>query len=256
MHKDARPQALIGCTPSGSIRCNNWHYDVAGLVYDAGNLGLETALTGTSLRPGSQSPGGSDGGRARSAPPAIIVGPVACRRDDHAFLPAGARAGLPCDTTTTGNTTDPRQFAKAMFGDLNMPSLRLGMNPHLGMVALPTWFWVEGYDGGVIPLSNNLVLTHEECRRVADRDAAACRALDADGTPRTRRECRIIVDTLTVEVRAWPRTFGVELRATTGVSLSTCPDTAACPAGIGLPFTDSHSLRRQSRTRIAGARWA
>ena len=40
-----------------------------------------------------------------------------------------------------------------MFDRLELPSLRLGMNPQLGMLAVQTWFWAEGYDGNVIPLT-------------------------------------------------------------------------------------------------------
>ena len=124
-----------------------------------------------------------------------------------------------------------------MFDHLDLPSLRLNMNPRLGMVAVPTWFWVEGYDGEVLPLSDTLVVSHEECSRVADRDAGGGAVLGENGTPSTHTECRTVTDSLTVDVRAWPRsytwTFGDDR-----VRTVKCDGIAACPQGIGLPFTD------------------
>ena len=113
---------------------------------------------------------------------------------------------------------------------MDMPSLRLGMNPKLGMVAVPTWFWVEGYDGDVIPLSDNLTLTHQECHRVADRDANGLIQLDVNGSPRTRSECVTLSDTMSVEVRVWPRTFAWSF-GDDHITTIPCPDTAACPGG-------------------------
>jgi hypothetical protein len=124
-----------------------------------------------------------------------------------------------------------------MFDRLELPGLKLGMNPRLGMVAVPTWFWAEGYDGNIIPLTDNLVVTHEDCQRDVERDAAGAVVLDQDGAPVSHRECRTVTDTLTVEVRVWPRayqwTFGDEHGTTIG-----CPDIGACSAGLGLPYTN------------------
>ena len=108
------------------------------------------------------------------------------------------------------------------------------------MVAVPTWFWVEGYDGGVVPLEDDLALQHQECHTVVDRDDWGAAQLDAGGSPETHSECQTITDTVSVEVRAWPRafrwTFGDDQEQTV-----TCPEIAACPAGVGVPFTDSRN---------------
>lgn len=127
-----------------------------------------------------------------------------------------------------------------MFDRLDLPSLRLGMNPRLGMVNLSTWFWVEGYDGMLIPLTDNLVLTHDECQQVVERDADGNVALDSDGAPVTHRECRTISDTLTVDVRAWPRAFDWSFGDNHG-KLVPCPDQAGCPGGVGRPYTDPYT---------------
>jgi hypothetical protein len=232
-------QTLLGCSPSASISAKLGQYDVEALVYDLGARGFKTQLTATLARPGSDAPG--DGGYAHHpGVSGIVVRPIFCRRDDYAFLPLGALAGIPCDSASTGTTTDPRQIALAMFDQMAMPSLRLDMNPRLGMVAVPTWFWVEGYDGDVIPLTDNLLLTHEECQRVVNRDATGRVLLDPDGAPRTHLDCRTISDTLSVEVRVWPRAFQWSFGDDRGKTVP-CPDVAACPAGLGQPFTDPHS---------------
>jgi hypothetical protein len=211
------------------------------VVVDLGQRGFKTALTATARDPGdAHSRSRGPDFDPRSLPSGTVVSPVVCRRDDYAFLPPGALAGVPCDTESSGNTTDPSQIARAMFGQMDMPSLRLGMNPQLGMVAVPTWFWVDGYDGDVIPLTDNLLLTHDECHRVAARDDNGKVLLDAGGTPRTRRECQTFSDTLTVEVRVWPRTFEWNFGDQHSKTV-VCPDVAACPAGLGQPYTDPRS---------------
>jgi len=45
-----------------------------------------------------------------------------------------------------GVSIDPREVALDVLAQVPMPSIRIRMNPGLGLVALPGWFWVEGYD--------------------------------------------------------------------------------------------------------------
>lgn len=42
---------------------------------------------------------------------------------------------------------DPREFALGMLREVGLPQLQVHANPGLGLVALPSWFWIEGYDG-------------------------------------------------------------------------------------------------------------
>ncbi len=62
------------------------------------------------------------------APPAGAPPPVA--------VPAGG-----------GITIDPREVALDALSHVPLPDIQIRMNPSLGLVALPGWFWVEGYDG-------------------------------------------------------------------------------------------------------------
>jgi hypothetical protein len=41
----------------------------------------------------------------------------------------------------------PRVFVADILQDVPLPTAKVRMNPDLGLVAVPTWFWLEGYDG-------------------------------------------------------------------------------------------------------------
>ncbi|GAC1320638.1 MAG: hypothetical protein NVSMB2_16700 [Chloroflexota bacterium] len=138
----------------------------------------------------------------------------------------------------SGGAPDPWVVAQALFGHLSLPDLRLGMNPQKGLVAVPTWFWVEGYDGGVMSLSQTLRFSHEECRRESDHDADGKPVLDASGAPSSHQSCTTIWDSMSVDVRAWPQRFEWSFGDQGGQSIA-CTPLAGCPQGLGLPFTTS-----------------
>ncbi len=56
-------------------------------------------------------------------------------------------------STTTGMAgsqsvqVDPKSLALDILKHVPLPNAQLRANPGLGLVALPAWFWVEGYDG-------------------------------------------------------------------------------------------------------------
>jgi hypothetical protein len=54
-----------------------------------------------------------------------------------------ATAGVPAGG---GASVDPRQVALDVLAQVPMPNIRIRVNPGLGLVALPGWFWVEGFD--------------------------------------------------------------------------------------------------------------
>ena len=68
------------------------------------------------------------------------------------------------------------------------------------------WVHMERHVAQLIPLTDALLVSHEECHRVADRDANGLTRLDANGAPSTHEDCHTISETLTVEVRVWPFT--------------------------------------------------
>lgn len=46
-----------------------------------------------------------------------------------------------------GSSTDPYQVALSLLDHVPLPNIQIKENPGLGLVNLPGWFWVEGYDG-------------------------------------------------------------------------------------------------------------
>ncbi len=52
--------------------------------------------------------------------------------------------------------TDPRLVAQSLFGMVPLPPVAVGANPGIGLVALPSWFWVDGYGGETLYGSETL----------------------------------------------------------------------------------------------------
>jgi len=172
------------------------------------------------------------------SPSGVLVVPIYCRRDDYMFLPPTALGGLPCAQVPSTDHFDPLALAIRMEAELPPPELRIGMNPALGMVAVPTWFWVEGYDGGTLSQSETVVEAHERCQLETARDGRGQAVLDADGRPKSRRSCTAETTTFVVDVRLWPSLFAWDFGD--GASRSVpCRDLGNCSAALGLPFVDS-----------------
>ena len=55
----------------------------------------------------------------------------------------------------------PRVFVADILEDVPMPSVKVRMNPDLGLVAVPTWFWIEGYDGREFGVSRRINIPAE-----------------------------------------------------------------------------------------------
>ncbi|MBV9546182.1 MAG: hypothetical protein JOY61_17570 [Chloroflexi bacterium] len=158
-----------------------------------------------------------------------------CRRDDYAFLPPGAVGGIPCDSPTV-HTRDPRAIAIEMWNELPLPQIKLGMNPQKGMVAVPTWFWIDGYDGSTFGTDETLAVPEERCHRVVDRAPGGNAALDAEGHVSTHTECETFWDSLSVEIGVWPQAYDWDFGD--GGQHVNCPGIADCLAGVGRPYTD------------------
>jgi hypothetical protein len=239
------PQSRLSCSPQARIEAQVGPFNVTGAVYDEGQRFFRTELSGSMDQTPRTTSSQAASSSASSAGQGVSLSPgetlrVFCRRDDYAFVPAGAAGGLPCDVSRARDATDPGSIAGALFNSTSVPSLRLGMNPRLGMVALPTWFWVEGYNGEIIPLEDRLTLIHHECQRVAARDARGDAVLDAGGAPVTREQCRPVAETLTVEVHAWPRLYRWDFGDSRS-QLVACGSRGACPQGLGRAYTDPHT---------------
>jgi len=85
---------------------------------------------------------------------------------------------------------DPWSVARAGESEAPLPRITLKVNPDPGRVSLASWFWVEGYNGGVIAWSKTEHASHTECRL-------------NEGVP----ECHSVDDSVTVNLRATPRLY-------------------------------------------------
>jgi len=72
---------------------------------------------------------------------------------------------IPRDAVTSGNvqvivldgaTVDPVTIALELLNHLPIPDIAIEANPATGLVALPSWFWIDGYDGSAIRSSDAL----------------------------------------------------------------------------------------------------
>jgi hypothetical protein len=51
---------------------------------------------------------------------------------------------------------DPASMAADLRDHVPVPDITVGVNPATGLVAMPSWFWIEGYDGSAIRTSDTL----------------------------------------------------------------------------------------------------
>jgi hypothetical protein len=71
---------------------------------------------------------------------------------------------LPIDTepadieivVVQGDSVDPATVAAQLRDQVPVPNIAIGVNPTTGLVAVPSWFWIEGYDGTPIIASDTL----------------------------------------------------------------------------------------------------
>jgi hypothetical protein len=57
---------------------------------------------------------------------------------------------------TGGSAVDPVALAAELLDQVPVPDIEIGVNPAPGLVAMPSWFWIEGYDGAPITTSRSL----------------------------------------------------------------------------------------------------
>lgn len=85
---------------------------------------------------------------------------------------------------------DPWAVVQQASREVPLPSVTLRANPDPALVAVPTWFWVTGYDGSPIRATHTTQASHTECRLVAGV-----------------AECRTVDDSVTVEVELNPTQY-------------------------------------------------
>lgn len=75
------------------------------------------------------------------------------------FGPPPAQPAVPGNPPAgNGSSTDPYQVALDLLDHVPLPNIQLKMNPALGLVNLPGWFWVAGYDGKTFGTSRTVTI--------------------------------------------------------------------------------------------------
>ena len=197
-------------------------------------------LTASGERSGDRAPrGNTEQPRGPSVSSTGVFSiPLFCRRDDYMFLPPDALAGLPCaGSVPSQEAFDPLPLALQMAAELPPPDLRIGMNPAKGLVAVPTWFWVEGYDGGTRSKSKTVVESHQNCQFVVEQDGDGQPLLDDTLRPRTRRDCTTESTTFVIDVRLWPNHYAWDFGDNHGREIA-CRGQGDCGDALGRPYVD------------------
>ena len=130
---------------------------------------------------------------------------------------------------TDGASTDPREVALDALAHVPLPNIQIRMNPSLGLVALPGWFWVEGYNGQPFGTSRTVEVPPEVGPEVP------VDVVPADD-PRRRGS------SFTVEVRVWASRY--EWSFGDGAGLVTQSLGKPYPAESDITHTYEHSSLR------------
>lgn len=125
-----------------------------------------------------------------------------------------------------GASTNPIDVALDALGHVPLPNIQLKANPGLGLVAMPSWFWVEGYDGSPFGTSRTVTIPPEVGPEVP---ITVVPASDPRRQPTS----------FTVSVRVWPSRY--EWYFGDGATLVAQSLGKAYPAESDIQHTYEHS---------------
>ncbi len=75
------------------------------------------------------------------------------------WIPRSAAASGNVTVVVGSGAVDPVVVAMELLNQLPIPELSIRANPSTGLVALESWFWVDGYGGEPISSSDTLAST-------------------------------------------------------------------------------------------------
>lgn len=154
-------------------------------------IGITTTTPGSSGTPGSTELISSPGAPECTATPMNIGhGSAGWVQDGLAANPDTVPWTVSCDTgyfgvawvpvdapgtpgvvvsSPPGDPVDPLTVAESILGLVPVPPVTVSANPGIGMVAMPSWFWVDGYDGAPLYGAETLGLITVEVEATPDR---------------------------------------------------------------------------------------
>lgn len=90
--------------------------------------------------------------------PNHVLGSVRCDGGffSSIWIPMGTPTGNVQVVIVDGDAVDPVTVALELLNHLPIPDIAIAANPSPGLVALPSWFWIDGYDGTAIVSSDSL----------------------------------------------------------------------------------------------------
>jgi hypothetical protein len=153
------------------------------------------------------------------------------------FLPPEALGGIPCLSIPTQSSFDPVPLAVRMAQQLPPPDLRIAMNPDKGMVNVPTWFWIEGYDGGTLSQAQTVLQRETVCHTVPNRGPGGLAVLGGDGRPTSHTDCVTTDTTFVVDVRLFPARYAWDFGDNHAQAFG-CGGQGDCPDALGTPYLD------------------
>ena len=231
-------QSCSNSAAPGPFRTINTHVDAwqvsIASQHECGS-GARVELTASRDFPAGSSRGGPNAHAPTGS--SVLSMPIFCRRDDYMFLPPNALGGIPCLSVPSNQHFDARPLAVQMAAQVPPPDLRIGMNPQKGMVRVPTWFWVEGYDGGTIGAAQTVREDDTICHTVPLRGGDGLALLDTDGRPRTRQDCHTDTTIFNVEVRLFPTHYTWDFGDNHAKDIA-CSGIGDCANALGSPFVD------------------
>ncbi len=168
----ARAQAPLG--PGAPVDPGN-NRQVAEITVTSGSGGVTIYISIRDALPGAPGSPGLGGSAPPTAGPSCTAAAVNIGNASLAWIREGLAAHpdtvpwmVRCDNGFTGiawiptsatappavvvgnppvAAVDPVAVAAEVLGIVPLPPIRVGANPGTGLVALPSWFWIDGYDG-------------------------------------------------------------------------------------------------------------
>jgi hypothetical protein len=129
--------------------------------------------------------------------------------------------------------------AGELVQEVRLPDIAVRTNPLQGVVAIPTWYWVEGYTGDALGDTRTVSTSHDECVNVEVPDPGG-------GPSSVSRECRTVTDSTTVAIRVEPTIYRWSFGDDSMAELRSAEGLGTPFRGVAWPSTVQHTYEYSS----------